>query len=132
MRVRRLVIGTVLGLSGLAVPLGAHHSMGTYDQSVLVTIRGTISRLEWRNPHTWVVLTVLTPDGKTASQRVEIAGPSRLQRTGFDRSLLAIGDTITIQAWLLKPQYGGDAPNGRTLTLSDGRRFDVGDNWPEK
>ena len=113
----------------LSSPVLAHHSLGLYDSTKPVTISGTVTKLQWTNPHVWIFLSVNKADG-VVEQRIQIAAPGRLKQLGFDRSLLAVGSAINIEAWLPKDPQHDLVPNGRTLTLSDGRRFDVSDNWP--
>jgi hypothetical protein len=116
---------------GIAVaPTLAHHSLGTYDQTALVTITGTVTKVEWRNPHTWITLSVRNADGTASIRRIEIAGPAALTRKGVAMNLLSLGDNVTLESWMPQnPGRTGDTPNGRVLILADGRRFDVGDNW---
>jgi uncharacterized protein DUF6152 len=121
--------GFALGIA-LAAPVSAHHSMGSYDQTALVTIKGTVTQVEWRNPHTWITLTVRNADGTTAIQRIEIAGPNGLMKKGVTKGLVNVGDSVAFEAWMPKDPRFGNTPNGRTM-LRDGRRFDVGDNWGE-
>ena len=128
-RIRMLAIAATVVIALKASPLPAHHSLGVYDQTKLVTIKGTVAQILWRNPHTWVVLNISNTDGTMATQQVEIAGPSRLLQTGFSQSSLNIGDSVTFEVWFpLDPRYS-NGPAGRTVTLADGRKFDVADNW---
>ena len=103
--------------------------MAVYDQTTLVTITGTVTGVEWRNPHSWVTLSVKNTDGTTSNTRIEMAGPSSLAKKAFTRAFLNIRDAVTFEAWLPKDAKYGSVPSGRILTLPDGRRFDVGDNW---
>jgi hypothetical protein len=73
---------------------------------------------------------VSNPDGTTTLHRIEIAGPGGLIRKGFGQNLLNVGDVVAFEAWMPKDPKFGNQPAGRFLTLADGRRFDVGDNWP--
>lgn len=129
MGVRLFPSAITLGVCLMASRTLAHHSMGTYDQSAFVTIKGTITRVEWRNPHSWITLIVRDTDGTMSTHRIEIAGPSALIRRGFDKSLVSVGDSATVESWMPKDPRYGNIPNGRILTLADGQRFDVGDNW---
>ena len=123
------VLAAAVGVGIAVAPTVAHHSMGTYDQTTLVTIKGTVTKVEWRNPHTWITLSVRDANGTTAVRRIEIAGPSALTRKGVPMDLLSIGDNVTLEAWMPREPRFGDVPNARMLILADGRRFDVGDNW---
>ena len=130
MKIRLFPSAITLGVCLMASRTLAHHSMGTYDQSAFVTIKGTVTRVEWRNPHSWITLVVSNTDGTISTHRIEIAGPScpdqkRLrqkprQRWGLPRH---------VESWMPKDPRYGNIPNGRILTLADGRRVDVGDNW---
>jgi hypothetical protein len=116
-----------------ASSLLAHHSVGSSnDSSRLVTIHGTVSRVQWTNPHVWITLTITDADGrKVSEERVQIAAPGRLMKLGVDQTFLKIGDVVTFEAW--PPKVPGAAPpNGRTLIVSNGRRVDVSDAWPDR
>jgi hypothetical protein len=119
-----------MAILSAAVPLAAHHSLGTYDQTTLVAITGVVSKVQWINPHASITLTVKDADGKVVTRDIELASPNALLRKSFDMKLVKIGDTITIESWLSKPQFGL-GPAGRTLVLLDGRRFDVADNFDQ-
>jgi len=130
----RILIVVVL-IAFCVVPAFSHHSvLASHDSSRVVTIKGSVAKIEWRNPHAWITLNVKQPDGNVVVERVEIAGPGGLTKAGFDRSYVNVGDLVTIEAWLPKvdPRFTGLDPNGRTLTLADGRSFDVADKWPAR
>jgi hypothetical protein len=108
----------------------AHHSLAAeYDQNKVATIKGTISEVTWRNPHASITLAVKNPDGSVRSMKVEIAPPGALTRKGFDPTILKIGDTVTIEAWMPKDSGNTNQSAGRTITLGDGRQFDIADSW---
>ena len=68
--------------------------------------------------------------GQVETRRVEIAAPGCLTKNGLSKDFLSYGDLVSIDAW---PTTNGQSlPEGRTLTLADGRSFDVGDNWSER
>lgn len=124
------VLAAAFGVCCAVAPTVAHHSMGMYDQTTVVTIKGTVTKVEWRNPHTWITLSVSNADGTTSLRRIEIAGPAALTRKSVPMDLLRIGENVTLEAWMPKdPGSAGGTPNGRVLILADGRKFDVGDNW---
>ena len=114
----------------LTAPLLSHHTMAVYDQTTLISIKGVVSKIEWRNPHSWITLTVTNADGKTVAQQIEIAGPRDLMERGFDRTALQIGQTVTLDSCMPKNPGLNGQPIGRMLILADGRRFDVSEtNW---
>ena len=126
MRFRLLAMVAIV--VGLLTPALAHHSLNEYDQSTLVTVKGTVSDVKWLNPHVTIMLTVRNPDGSTRSLKVEIGPPHGLARKGFDTTVLKVGETVTFEVWMPKDPKITSHANGRELTLSDGRRFLVGDS----
>jgi hypothetical protein len=132
MTTRLIAAGTALVLAATAVSLRAHHSVaGSYDVSTLVPMSGIITRIEWRNPHVLIHITMRNNAGETLAGRIEIAAPGGLERRGVAQGHFKVGDQVNFQVWLPKagPQFKGMAPSGRTVTVPDGRQFDVGDNW---
>lgn len=112
-----------------ALPLAAHHSIrGTYDDTTLVTLAGTIRSVEWRNPHTQFVVESTDAAGATVAWTVEIGAPSALIRSGIERDFLVAGDEITLEVWAARDGTPRAFP--RVITFADGRRMDVPeDNW---
>src|SRR4029453_14200054 len=80
-----------------ALPLVAHHSLGTYDSTNPVTITGTVTKLDWRNPHVNVYLSVKSDDGKVITQLIQIAAVGHLIQLGIAKELFAIGATVTFE-----------------------------------
>jgi hypothetical protein len=118
MRARRLLASTIL----CVIPAFAHHSVATdFDVSRTVRIRGTISKVEFSNPHVTFSLDVKNPDSTVTQWNVEFASPNLLVRSGVTRDLLAKGTTITLEAYPAKD--GSSKASGRTVTFSDGYKF---------
>src|SRR5262245_21932999 len=92
----RLSLMSVVIFTYFVAPLLSHHSIATYDQTTLISIGGVVSKIEWRNPHSYITLTVTNADGKKAAQLIEIAGPSALGTRGFEKTALRIGRAVTI------------------------------------
>jgi len=83
-------------LSMLAAPLYAHHGRGaTYDMKKRVTLKGTVSRVDWRNPHVVIFMDVKDETGKVVTWGFENAGVSQLAQEGYNRNTLKIGQEIT-------------------------------------
>jgi hypothetical protein len=114
----------------IAAPLLAHHSVAaTFDASKAMTIQGTITKVEWNNPHVWIDINVKAPDGTIIAWHVQLAATGALARAGFEKSFIDFSKSFSMQVW---PAFDGSKhASGRTLTLSDGRTFDVSDKWPE-
>jgi hypothetical protein len=113
----------------VVAPALAHHSVSTtYDKTRLVTLSGTIGKVELVNPHVKLELDAQRDDGTRVTWAIELAAPRALVQRGADpRELLRVGDTVKIESWLAKD--GTSAANGRTLVTEDGVRYDVGDTW---
>ena len=127
MRVRSVIL-TVFLLGVSVAPLTAHHSVaGFYDTTKVVTITGVITDIVWRNPHSSISMNVKEADGSISSWRIELAGTSNLAAVGFDRKFLDLTSSFTLETWSARD--GSKNATGRTLTLPDGRKFDVRDKF---
>ena len=131
MTVRIAAIVVSLGLILCAMPLLAHHSMSSeFDTSRTATMIGTITKIDWTNPHIWIYLSVKDADGKAVEWGVEGAGPNSLHVAGIDKSLLKPGDRVTVEFYAAK--NGSRRGGGQMLTLPDGRKLDIHDRWSER
>jgi hypothetical protein len=102
-------------------PIWGHHSFAAqYDSQQLMTLTGTITKVEWTNPHIYIYLDVKDASGKVTNWGLEGYPPNTLKRTGFPRSDLKVGDTITITAY--KAKDGSNTGAGREVTFSDGTK----------
>ncbi len=120
MRSRWLMVA-VLGLMIAVVPLLAHHSFAAeYDSKQLITLTGTISKVEWTNPHIYFYIDVKDAQGKVTNWSLEGYPPNTLKRTGFARDNLKIGDTITVTGY--KSRDGSNTLAGREVTFPDGTK----------
>jgi len=120
---------TLFVVFGAARP-SLHHSLtATYDMDRLVSLSGTIARVDVVNPHVKVDLNATGADGRVTTWTIEMAPPNALKRKSFDPRLLQVGQQVTIESWLRKD--GKPEATGRTLVTADGTRVDVGDslNW---
>ena len=128
MRVHCLFLLAVLVAYGTS-PLSAHHSArAAFDADHPATLSGVIARLTLTNPHATIELTVKDADGKATGWVIEWAPPGVLKRN-IDLSSLAIGSQITVEVWPSKD--GRKLANVRSLTTSDGKKFDMADNWAD-
>ena len=105
--------------------LSAHHSFAAeFDSDKPIQLRGTVVRVEWINPHTWIHIDVKEPDGKVARWMIEGGTPNTLLRRGLTRNTLPAGTEIMVDGYRAK--NGSNRANGRDLTFTDGRKLFMG------
>jgi len=121
-----LVVTTALPL---AAPSVAHHSFAAeYDADRPVTLTGSVSKMAWINPHSWIYIDVKKPDGTVENWAVEAGPPGTLIRAGFTKDSLAAGTVIKVNGYRAKDR--ALRANGRDITLPDGRLLFVGGSGP--
>jgi hypothetical protein len=120
-----------LGLLLAAVPMWAHHAFAAeFDIGKPVTLTGTVTQMEWINPHAWIHIDVKGPDGKITSWMVEGGSPNILLRRGFTKHSLETGTEITITGYQAKS--GETRANGANITFKDGKRLFLGGSNPDE
>ena len=114
-----------VGLILAAVPVVAHHSFAAeYDAQKPVKFQGTVTQMEWINPHAWIHVDVKKPDGSMENWMIEAGAPNALLRRGFNKQSLLPGTVITVEGYQAKD--GANRANGRDITYQDGRKLFVG------
>lgn len=121
MRAQLAVVAAGLGfLLVQAIPMQAHHSFGAeYDAKQPVTLKGTVTKFEWTNPHARFYIDVKGEDGKVTNWNLELASPNVLGRQGWTRHSLNVGDTVTVTG--SKAKDGSNMANAARVTLADGK-----------
>jgi hypothetical protein len=115
----------VAGLFLNAAPVFAHHAFSAeFDAKKPVKLRGTVTKMEWINPHAWIHVDVKDTDGKVTSWMVEAGTPNTLFRRGFSKNSLAVGTEILVDGYQSKD--GSNRANGRDVTFPDGRKLFLG------
>ena len=109
-------------LLGATVPAAAHHSFAAiFDAAKPVKITGTVTRMEWMNPHTWIYIDAKAADGKAEQWAFELGSPNRLMRYGWNQDSLPTGTTITITG--SRARDGSLKAAADKVTLPDGKQL---------
>jgi hypothetical protein len=109
----------ILTFLAFVTPAFAHHSLvGEFDTSVSFEIRGSITEVEWTNPHIWLYLDVTSEDGKTEKWQCEMGSPNQLIRQGWAKEDLPLGTVIRANA--NPARDGSNTCSTRRITLDDG------------
>jgi hypothetical protein len=119
------IVALGLGLAGSAVSVAAHHAFAAeFDANRPVEFTGTITKMEWVNPHVWLHMEVKKPDGTIEVWAFEAGTPNVLFRRGFTKQSLMPGTVVKVDGYQAKD--GTRRANGRDLTLPDGRKLFMG------
>jgi hypothetical protein len=115
----------ILSVSLLAAPIWAHHAFtAEFDGNKPVKLRGTVTKMEWINPHAWIHIDVKDANVKVSNWMVECVSPNTLLRRGVTKASLTAGMEILVDGYQSKD--GSNKANGRDVTFADGKKLFLG------
>jgi hypothetical protein len=115
---------SMVSLSGIA-----HHSFAAqFDAEKPMELTGTVTKVEWRNPHAWFYIDVEDDDGNVANWGMELASPNLLMRKGWNRSSMKVGDAVTVEGF--HSRDGSNTGNARVVTINaTGKTLSIGSGY---
>ena len=131
MNAKLCVVIAGLGLLIAAVPVAAHHAFAAeFDVNKPVKVNGTVTRLDFVNPHAWLYVDGKEADGSVAKWRFELGAPNALIRLGWKIDTIKAGTAVEVEGFRAKA--GGPVANGRSIKLADGRELFSGGSTPAR
>jgi hypothetical protein len=116
----KVLLAAALLSCGIAVK--AHHSFSAvFDAASPVAVSGTVTKVEWMNPHAWFYVDVENEDAATVNWAFELGSPNGLRRRGWSRTTVKIGDVISVSGY--RARDGSNRGNVASITLGDGREL---------
>ena len=125
MRTNLVIVLAGIGQLLVAIPVTAHHAFAAeFDADQPVRLEGTVARMEWISPHSWLHLDVQKPDGTVERWMIEGGPPNALFRRGITQESLPVGTHVVVEGF--RARDGSMRANGRDITFTDGSRPFVG------
>lgn len=122
---QRLMLSLIAALGAYSAPASAHHAFAAeFDINSPIKLSGTVTRMQWSNPHGWIYIDVTDQAGNVVNWALETSAANNLIRRGWRRSDLPPGTPIQVEGW--QARNGSPTANIRSITLEDGRKLFAG------
>jgi len=108
------MLSVLAGTFGLSSVAAAHHSFAMFDQKQKVTLKGTVAKFEWTNPHAFVIVDAVNDDSSTTRYTLECSSPNLMSHSGWKVNTLKAGDVVTV---VFNPLRDGE-PGGMLATVT--------------
>lgn len=129
MRTMLVILGVCAAVFFAIAPAKAHHAFAAeFDIHRPVKLHGTVTNMEWINPHSWIYLDVKDADGNTVSWMIEGGSPNQLLRLGFNKSALPKGSEVVVEGFQARDR--SNRAVGQFIAFADGRKLFLGGSAP--
>lgn len=126
---KNALLGLLLAAATQPLGVQAHHSFASeFDADQPVSLKGTVTKVEFINPHSWIHIEVTNADGSKTAWEVEGGTPNTLFRKGINDSTLPIGTAVGVEGY--RARDGSNRMSGRDITLSDGKKVFLSGSAP--
>ena len=130
MRIKVIMFGVTTAILFAATAAFSHHSFAAeFDANKPISLKGTITKVDFVNPHSWLYIDVKDSDGKVVSWAVEMGSPNGLIRRGVTKNSVPVGVEVTVEGYRAKD--GSPTANGATIKMPDGKRLFAGSSAPD-
>jgi Family of unknown function (DUF6152) len=124
-----ILVGLLAAAFAMTAPVFAHHSFAAeFDNSKSVKLTGKLTMMKWANPHAWIYIDVVGPDGKVTNWALETSAANGLLRRGWRKEDLKVGTVLLVEGW--QARNGSPTANITSVTFTDGKRLFAGSSNP--
>jgi hypothetical protein len=128
---KNALLGLLFAVAAQPASVWAHHSFASeFDANQPISLRGTVTQVEFINPHSWIHIEVTNDDGTKAAWEVEGGTPNTLFRKGINDNTLPVGTLIAVDGY--RARDGSNRMSGRDITFADGRKVFLSGSAPQQ